>query len=126
MVNPAPRPTEAELILLRALWRHGPSTVRQVMEAVRAEKEIGYTTVLKLMQIMTEKGHVVRDVSQRTHVYKARWTEDQTQKRLVKDLLDRAYEGAASKMVLHALASKKASKSERDAIRRLLDDMEGM
>ena len=125
MPRNTPRPTEGELTLLKVLWRRGPSTVRQIMEEVRTEKEIGYTTVLKLMQIMTDKGLVVRDESQRTHVYRARSTEDQTQKRLMRDLLDRAYEGAASKLVMHALSSRKASQAERDAIRRLLDDMEG-
>ena len=124
MATPTPKPTESELLLLRALWRLGPSTVRQVLDAVKPERDIGYTTVLKLLQIMTDKGLVVRDESERTHVYKARFNEDQTQKRMVKDLLDRAYDGAASKLVMHALSSKKASKAERDAIRKLLDDME--
>lgn len=125
MVKDTLRPTEAELLLLKVLWRRGPSTVREVMEEVSSTKPTGYTTVLKLMQIMTDKGLVVRDESQRTHVYKARCTEDQTQKRMVRHLLDRAYEGAASKLVLHALSSKKASKAERDEIRKLLDQMEG-
>jgi len=84
------RPTDAELAILRVLWRRGPSTVRQVHEALSQDRETGYTTVLKLMQIMTEKGLVERDETERTHVYRTRLTQEQTQQQLVNDLLEKA------------------------------------
>ncbi len=120
-----PRPTDAELSILRALWQQGPSTVRQVMEAMQGAKKIGYTTVLKLLQIMTEKGLVVRDESQRSHVYEARLKEEQTQRQLVDDLLDRAFGGSAQKLVMQALSGKNASSADLEEIRRLLDELEG-
>lgn len=119
------RPTDAELAILRVLWNRGPSTVRQVHEALIRERETGYTTVLKLMQIMTEKGLVERDESERTHVYQARFTQEQTQQRLVSDLLDKAFDGSASQLVMRALAAKPASADELAQIRRLLDELEG-
>ena len=117
------KPTDSELAILRVLWTRGPSTVRQVAESL--DREAGYTTVLKLLQIMTEKGLVVRDESERTHVYQAAYTEDQTQKQLVTDLLDRAFDGSAAKLVLQALASNKASPQELDDIRKLLNKQRG-
>lgn len=117
------KPTDAELGLLRVLWQRGPSTVRQVAESL--DRETGYTTVLKLLQIMTEKGLVVRDEASRTHVYSAAYTEDQTQRQLVSDLLDRAFGGSAAKLVLQALASSKASPEELADIRKLLDKKRG-
>src|SRR3954469_25516964 len=96
------KPTDAELAILRVLWSRGPSTVREVAREMR--RESAYTTILKLLQIMIEKGLVVRDESPRTHVYEAAWTETQTQRHLVTDLLDRAFEGSASKLVMQALA----------------------
>ena len=117
------KPTDSELAILRVLWTRGPSTVRQVAEALN--REAGYTTVLKLLQIMTEKKLVVRDESERTHVYQAAYTEDQTQRQLVSDLLDRAFDGSAAKLVLQALASNKASPDELDEIRRLLNQQRG-
>jgi predicted transcriptional regulator len=117
-----PRPTDAELSILRVLWRRGPCTVRQVNEELG--EETGYTTVLKFMQIMTEKGLVVRDESERTHVYEARLPEEETQRQLITDLLERAFNGSAKKLVLQALSTKKASADELAEIRKLLDEME--
>jgi len=119
------RPTDAELSILRVLWRQGEGTVRQVFEALSQEREVGYTTVLKLMQIMTEKGLVERDESERTHVYLARLTREQTQQQLVGDLLDKAFGGSASQLVSQALSAKPASAKELKLIRRLLDELEG-
>jgi BlaI family transcriptional regulator, penicillinase repressor len=119
------RPTDAELAILRVLWSRGPSTVRQVHEAISRDRETGYTTVLKLMQIMTEKGLVERDESERTHVYQVRFTQEQTQQRLVSDLLDKAFGGSASQLVMRALEAKPASADELAQIRRLLDELEG-
>lgn len=120
-----PRPTDAELAILRILWQLGPSTVRNVNEALNETRETGYTTVLKLMQIMTEKGLVKRDERERTHVYQAQRTQEQTQQQLIGDLVDRAFGGSASKLVMQALAAKKASPEEMSEIRQLLDDLEG-
>jgi BlaI family transcriptional regulator, penicillinase repressor len=118
-----PNPTESELAILRVLWRIGPATVRQVHDALEAE--VGYTTVLKLMQIMTEKGLVTRDESERAHVYQPMLTEQRTQRKLITDLLDRAFDGSASQLVLQALSSKPASREELAEIRELLDSLEG-
>lgn len=117
-----PRPTEAELQILRVLWAHGPSTVRQVNERLSASRDIGYTTTLKLMQIMAEKGLVTRDESDRTHVYTARASEDQTQRQLVSDLVDRAFGGSAAALVLQALSAHPASPAELEEIARLIKD----
>src|SRR5262245_536971 len=117
------KPTDAELAILRVLWNRGPSTVREVAESMG--REAGYTTVLKLLQIMTEKGLVTRDESARTHVYAAAYTEDQTQRHLVSDLLARAFDGSAAKLVLQALAAGKASPAELDEIRKLLETHRG-
>jgi predicted transcriptional regulator len=113
------KPTDAELAILRVLWSRGPSTVRHVAEALG--KDTGYTTALKLLQIMTEKGLVVRDETLRTHVYAAAYSENQTQRQLVSDLADRAFGGSAAKLVLQALAGTKASPEELAEIRKLLD-----
>src|SRR5262245_824631 len=113
------KPTDAELAILRVLWRRGPSTVREVAEVMG--RQDAYTTVLKLMQIMTDKGLVKRDDSSRTHVYKATSSEDQTQKQLVTDLLDKVFAGSAAKLVLQALDAGKASPEELAEIRKLLD-----
>jgi predicted transcriptional regulator len=117
-----PRPTDAELAILRVLWDRGPSTVRQVHSVLERDRPMGYTTVLKLLQIMIEKGLVLRDESERTHVYRARLSEQQTQRQLVRDLLDRAFDGSAATLVMQALATKRASREELDEIRRLLDE----
>lgn len=116
-----PRPTDAELAILRILWERGPSTVRQVHEALLAERQSGYTTALKLLQIMTDKGLVRRDESDRTHIYTARLSEEQTQRQLVGDLLDKAFGGSAMKLVMQALSTRKASPEDLAQIRALLD-----
>src|SRR4029453_15036351 len=120
-MSKTPRPTDAELAILRVLWQLGPSTVRQVHDVLMRERPTAYTTALKLLQIMTEKGLVRRDETDRSHVYHARLTEDQTQRQLVRDLLDRAFGGSSSKLVIQALATKRASAEELGEIRRLLD-----
>ena len=126
MSNPdLSRPTDAELAILRVLWGRGPSTVRQVHEVLSRDRETGYTTVLKLMQIMTEKGLVERDESERTHVYQARLTQEQTQQQLVDNLLEKAFGGSAAQLVMRALAAKEASADELAQIRQLLDELEG-
>ena len=119
-------PTDAELEILRVLWERGPSTVREVQEVLGAQREVGYTTALKLLQIMFEKGLVRRDESARTHVYEAGVARDRTQNALVGDLVDRAFGGSASALVLGALSSKPASKEELAEIRRLLDELESV
>lgn len=117
--TPRKRPTDAELALLRVLWTRGPSTVRQVVDALG--HDTGYTTVLKTLQIMTEKGLVVRDERVRTHVYDAAYSQDETQRSLVSDLLDRAFGGSAATLVLQALAARKTSPEELAEIKRFLD-----
>ena len=117
------RPTDSELAILRVLWTRGPSTVREVAEVMG--REAGYTTILKLMQIMTEKRLVRRDEAARTHVYEAAYSEDQTQRHLVTDLLDRVFDGSAAKLVIQALNAGKASPEELDEIRKLLDKNHG-
>jgi predicted transcriptional regulator len=112
------KPTDAELAILAVLWSKGPSTVRQIAEEMG--REAGYTTILKLLQIMTEKGLVVRDEAARTHIYAAAYTQDQTQRQLVTDLLDRAFDGSAAKLVLQALAAGRTSPEELAEIKKLL------
>ena len=119
-----PRPTDAELNILRALWQRGPSTVRQVQEQLQPERRSGYTTVLKLMQIMTAKGLLERDESRRTHVYRPALAAEKTQRQLVGDLLDRAFDGSAQKLVMQALSTKRVSAEELIQIRSLLDAIE--
>jgi len=116
-----PRPTDGELAILRVLWARGPSTVRQVHDVLSRDRSAAYTTTLKLLQIMTEKGLVRRDEADRSHVYESRMTEGQTQRQLVRDLVDRAFGGSASKLVLQALAARRATPEELGEIRRLLD-----
>jgi predicted transcriptional regulator len=116
-----PKPTDAELAILRVLWDRGPSTVRQVHDVLGRERPTAYTTALKLLQIMTEKGLVERDERDRTHVYHARLSEEQTQRQLIRDLLDRAFGGSASKLVMQALAARRASADELREIRRAID-----
>ena len=120
----SPQPTNAELAILRVLWERGPSTVREVQEALSVERDYGYTTVLKLLQIMHEKGLVDRDESRRSHVYSPTRAEEETQRDLIDDLASRAFGGSASKLVMRALSSEKATPEELEAIRKLLDDME--
>jgi predicted transcriptional regulator len=117
----APRPTDAELAILRILWDRGPSTVRQVHDVLALERTAAYTTALKLLQIMTEKGLVERDERDRTHIYRARLSEETTQRQLVRDLLDRAFGGSSTKLVMQALATKRASAEELRDIRQAID-----
>jgi predicted transcriptional regulator len=119
-----PRPTDGELAILRVLWRRGPSTVRAVLEELNRDGGTGYTTVLKLMQILAEKGLLRRDESARTHIYEAALTQQQTQRQLIGHLLERAFNGSAQKLVLQALSAKKASPKELAEIRRLIDELE--
>lgn len=112
------KPTDAELAILRVLWARGPSTVREV--AAELGREAGYTTVLKLLQIMTEKRLVRRDESSRTHVYEAAFSQDHTERQIVADLLDRVFGGSAAKLVLQALAANRTTPEELDEIRRLI------
>lgn len=122
MIRAIHRPTEAELEILRVLWERGPSTVRQVHESLRASRDTGYTTTLKLMQIMAEKGLVTRDETERTHVYAARASQESTQRQLVTDLMDRAFGGSAKELVLRALSTQDTSDEELREIRALLDE----
>ena len=117
---PLPRPTDAELAILRVLWSKGPSTVRLVYDVVARGRTLVYTTVLKLLQIMTDKGLTTREPLGVQHVYTARRTEQDTQRQLVKDLLDRAFAGSTAQLVLQALASTTASPAEVREIKRLL------
>jgi predicted transcriptional regulator len=121
-----PRPTQAELEILSALWERGPSSVREVREHVAtATRRAGYTTVLKLLQIMVGKGLVVRDESERSHVYRAAVAREQTQRQLVSDLVERAFGGSASQLIQQALATRRASPQEMREIRHMLERTEG-
>jgi len=118
-----PSPTDAELAILRVLWERGPSTVREVHEELSSSQATRYTTTLKLMQIMTEKGLVRRDESRRAHVYQPAVPEQQTLSRLTGELLERAFGGSAEKLVMHALQAGKVSAEELARIRQLLDEL---
>jgi predicted transcriptional regulator len=119
-----PRPTEAELELLRVLWEHGPLTVRDIHDALSADKSTGYTTTLKILQKMTEKGLVRRDESSRSHVYEPVAKAEPTQRLLVRELLHKAFGGSPGQLVMQALSEKKATPAELAEIRRLLDSLE--
>jgi predicted transcriptional regulator len=125
MSKTRPDPTAAELEILHVLWECGPSTVGFVNEKLNEKKRVGYTTTLKLMQIMAEKKLVLRDKSKRAHVYSAGVSAEQAEKQLVSGLIDRAFRGSASRLVMQALSTRKASEEELDEIRRLLDEIEG-
>ena len=120
-----PRPTGAELEILRVLWHRGPSTVREVHQALNRTKPTGYTTVLKLMQIMAEKELVRRDEQDRAHVYEARYPKEQTQRQLLRDLIERVFDGSTSRLVMQALSGKKAAAEELAQIRQMLDELQG-
>ena len=115
------RPTDGELAILRVLWERGPSTVRDVYEVLANTRDTGYTTTLKLMQIMAEKGLVTRDDASRTHVYAARWTQTQMQRHMVSDLMERAFGGSASALVLQALNSRSTTAEELSEIQKMID-----
>jgi BlaI family transcriptional regulator, penicillinase repressor len=119
------RPTNAELEILRVLWQQGPSTVREVHESLRRADPVGYTTVLKLLQIMTEKGLVRRDVSARSHVYAAVASERTTQRHMVTDLVERVFGGSTLGLVLHALSTTAANARDLDQVRKLLAEKKG-
>jgi predicted transcriptional regulator len=121
----APRPTDAELAILRVLWARGPSTVREVANDLNLDRQVGYTTVLKIMQIMFDKELLLRDDSKRTHVYRPKHSEEKTLRQLVQDLVTRAFGGSAQKLVMQALSSKKASREELDEIQKLIEQMKG-
>lgn len=116
-----PRPTPAELEILSVLWEHGPCTVREVHERLAASRASGYTTVLKLLQIMVGKGLAAREERGRSHVYRAAIAREKTQRQLVSDLVERAFGGSASQLILQALATRRATPEEMRAIRRLLE-----
>ena len=125
--NAPPRPTDLELAILRVLWQRGPGTVREILKDFNESRaaEAGYTTVLKMLQIMTDKGLVERDDAQRPQVYRARLSQAETQQQLVGDLLDRAFGGSAKQLVMQALASRAASDEDLTEVERLLDRLEG-
>jgi BlaI family transcriptional regulator, penicillinase repressor len=115
------KPTDAQLAILRVLWTNGPSTVREVHDALSDARSVGYTTTLKTLQVMTEQGLTVREEHRGQHLYRPRYAEQETLARLVTDLLDRAFGGSTSKLVIQALTSRRASSGELTEIRRLLD-----
>jgi len=119
-----PKPTASELEILHVLWERGPSTVREVHDALNAKRPIGYTSVLKLMQIMTAKGTLRRNEEQRAHVYEAVQPEEKTKRQFALDVLQRVFDGSASDLMMHALAGRKASKEEIEEMRRLLAEYE--
>ena len=123
--EPLQKPTVSELEILRILWARGPSTVREVHQELQERKSLGYTTVLKLLQIMTAKGTVRRNEEQRAHVYQACQPATETKRQLVGDVLQRVFEGSASELMIHALEGRRTSQKELDELRRLLDEYEG-
>jgi BlaI family penicillinase repressor len=125
MVTARLHPTKAELAILRVLWTEGPLSVRAVQNILNESKETGYTSVLKTMQIMTDKGLVERDDRQRPQIYRARYSEDRTQKQLLTDLIQRVYGGSVKALVMHAVGTRKPSDADLDAIEKLLDRYEG-
>lgn len=125
MPTQTPRPTDAELSILRVLWEAGPRSVREIQHLMNENRPTGYTTVLKMLQIMTEKGLVVRDESVRPQIYRPRLSRVQTQRRLLTDLLQRAFGGSVRELVLQALATRKSSPEELANIEQLLDRLEG-
>src|SRR5260370_32673104 len=123
--EPLQEPTASELEMLRVLWERGPSTGREVHDELSEKKAMGYTTVLKLLQIMTAKGTVRRNEEQRAHVYEACQPATETKRQLAGDVLQRVFEGSASELMMHALEGRSTSKKELDELRRLLDEYEG-
>jgi predicted transcriptional regulator len=120
-----PRPTDGELMILRVIWDLGPSTVKQVHRALCEDRKTAHTTTLKLMQIMTDKGLLSRDDSDRPAVYRPAITQENTQRQLLRNLLEKAFYGSAGKLVLRALSLRRTSAHERQEIRKLLDQLEG-
>ena len=124
MKHPPQKPTASELEILRVLWTRGPSTVREVHDSLKETRAMGYTSVLKFLQIMTVKGTVRRNETQRAHVYEACLPAEQTKRQLAGDMMQRVFEGSASQLMMHALAGRKASREEIDELRRLLNQYE--
>lgn len=124
MTENAAKPTASELEILQILWTRGPSTVREVHEALSEKKPVGYTSVLKFMQIMTAKGSVRRNEEQRAHVYEACQPAEKTKKQFAADVLQRVFDGSASELMMHALSGRKGTKQEVEELRRLLDEYE--
>ena len=120
-----PRPTDGELQILQVLWNQGPSTVKEVNEFLSEDREVGYTTTLKIMQIMHDKGLLSREKDGRTHIYKAKVSREQTQSQMVNKLLNTAFKGSAAQLVMSALGNHETSEEELDKIRRFLDELEG-
>ena len=120
-----PKPTESELEILQVLWENGPSSVRFVNDKLNEQREVGYTTTLKLMQIMVEKGLALRNTESRTHIYQAAVSETDTQQRLLEKFVDTAFRGSAMSLVLQALGNHKASQEELEEIKALIERMEG-
>ena len=120
----APHPTASELEILQVIWQRGPSTVREVYRILARDRDVGYSTVLKFMQIMTEKGTLVRDESVRPQIYRAAKPQQQVQKGIVQDLIDRAFGGSPVTLVMQALSDGKANADERQQIRELLDSLD--
>jgi BlaI family transcriptional regulator, penicillinase repressor len=125
MASKQPNPTPGELEILRVLWERGPLSVRAIQSVLKEAKPTGYTTVLKLVQIMTEKGLVTRDESQRPQIYRARYPREHTQRQLLHDLAQRAFGGSVKALVLQALAGRRSSREELEEIEQLLDRMQG-
>jgi BlaI family transcriptional regulator, penicillinase repressor len=124
MLRKTPRPTDAELEILTVLWSRGPATVRAIHDVIATRKPAQYTTVLKTLQIMAEKGLVRRDENQRAHIYEAASSRESTQKQLAGDLLRRAFNGSAARLLQGALSARKASKAELAELRKMLDEHE--
>lgn len=124
MTHPLPKPTSAELEILTVLWERGPSTVREIFDCLSERKPIGYTTVLKLLQIMASKGSVRRNEDHRAHVYEAVQPAEKTKRQLAGDVLERVFGGSASDLMLHALAGQRATRKELEGLKRVLDAYE--
>ena len=116
-----PKPTETELELLRVLWEKGPATVRELHDEVNLQRAVGYTSVLKILQIMTEKGLVEREESNKAHIYRAAASQEETQNQLLRDLSERLFSGSAAQLAMHALAMQPASAEELEEIRTLIE-----
>jgi len=125
MATTSIRPTKLELTILRVLWDAGPRSVREIHAVLNASKPTGYTTVLKMLQIMTEKGLVERDETVRPQIYRPQYSQERTQRQLLRDFIQRAYGGSVKSLVMHALATKKSSPQDLDAIEKLLARFEG-
>ena len=121
----SPLPTASELEILQIIWQLGPTTVREVYRTLAREREIGYSTVLKFMQIMTEKGTLVRDGTVRPQLYRAAQPRQKTQRGIVRDVIDRAFGGSSANLIVQALADRRSTADERRQIRELLDKLDG-